>query len=154
MERIIDQVFGILSKAGVAFQTRPDGKQYRVRNGSAFVFIGFLDRGDDVLVSLTCPILQEVDEAVPGPLKLLEAVNRFNCETLYGKACWYPVTRSITVEHYLRANELDADELLHALELMAETVEEDDDSLLAALGTGRRGEDVWGAEDDDGIVEA
>jgi hypothetical protein len=156
MERIIDQVYGILSKAGIAFETRPDGKQYRVRNGSAYVFVGFLDRGEDALVALTCPILQEIDESVPGTLKLFEAVNHFNCQTLFGKACWYPESRTITVEHYLRGNDLQAAELLHALELMAETVEAEDDVLLETLRTGHKGDQVWAVsrDDDDDIIDA
>ena len=153
-ERYVDQVYGILSKAGIAFDTREDGRQYRIRYDSAYVFVGFREVGDDALVTLTCPLLQEVDVAVPGRERLLEAVNRFNCATLLGKACWYEERRQVDVEHYLRADDLQAAELVHALAMIAASVERHDDELQHELGTGRRGADVWAADDDEEVLEA
>ena len=153
MEQVVDQVYGILSKEGIHFDSREDGNEYRVRFDSAYVFVSFEERADTIVVSLRCPLLQEVDEVVAGREKLLTAVNDLNGSIMFGKACWYADRKLVELEHYLRGNDLQAKDLIHALRTLASTAEERDDAMQKDLGTGKRGSDVWTTPGEEPVVE-
>jgi hypothetical protein len=155
MERLIDQVFGILSRNKVEFQTRQDGREFRIPYDSAAVFLDFQQQGEEELVAIRSPLLQDVDESGPGREKLLGLVNDLNCRIMLGKACWYADRKVIELEHWLRGNDLQGAELMHALSLIARTAGAEDDALRDALGTGRTSREVMEAEaGEDDVVEA
>jgi hypothetical protein len=158
VERIIDQVHGIMSKAGLHFDTSSDGKEYRVPYDSAFVYVRFNQSGDDTMVSFTSPLLSEVDESVPGKQKILEAVNDLNAEIMIGKAVYYAEHKWIGLEHWIVGDDLQADEYLDTLGRVAHTAEDWDDKFLESLGTGVRSRDFLNRQSDesggDHVVDA
>ena len=72
-ERVIQQVYGILSMNKVEFRTDDTGKSFLVPYGSAGVYVDFRDWADgQTLVNLHAFVLDEVDVADERRLKILE----------------------------------------------------------------------------------
>ena len=149
-ERVVQQVYGILSMNKVEFRTTDDGKSFLVPYGSAGVFVDFRDWGDGgTLVNMHAFVLEEVDSSGDRRLKILEELNDFNKRTYMGKAYLDADAGMIVLEHDLLGDRLDGPELMGALGLLVSTADELDDQLVAAIGTGRRAKDAWDAANAD-----
>jgi hypothetical protein len=135
MQRLIEQVAGILHRNGVEFDTRADGTQYRILLDSSATFVSFSDFGGRNVVSLYSPILQEVDEA-GGAGPILEALNDLNAASRFGRFVYYPELRVIALEYDLLGDDLQEGELMNAVGLVSETANAQDEELKLVLGTG------------------
>ena len=135
MQRLIEQVAGILHRNGVEFDTRADGTQYRILLDSSATFVSFSDYGGRTVVSLYSPILQEVDDA-GGRESILEALNDLNAASRFGRFVYYPELRVIALEYDLLGDELQEAELMNAIGLVSETANAQDEELKLVLGTG------------------
>jgi hypothetical protein len=135
MQRLIEQVAGILHRNGVEFDTRADGTQYRILLDSSATFVSFSDFGGRTVVSLYSPILQEVDEA-GGVGPILEALNDLNAASRFGRFVYYPELRVIALEYDLLGDDLQEGELMNAVGLVSETANAQDEELKLVLGTG------------------
>ena len=135
MQRLIEQVAGILHRNGVEFDTRADGTQYRILLDSSATFVSFSDYGGRTVVSLYSPILQEVDDA-GGRENILEALNDLNAASRFGRFVYYPELRVIALEYDLLGDDLQEDELMNAVGLVSETANAQDEELKLVLGTG------------------
>ena len=146
MQRLIEQVAGILHRNGVEFDTRADGTQYRVLLDSSATFVSFTDYGGRSVISLYSPILQEVDEADQRGA-ILEALNDLNAASRFGRFVYYPELRVIALEYDLLGEDLQESELLNAVGLVAETANAQDEELKIILGTGLRYEEADSSDD-------
>ncbi len=135
MQRLIEQVAGILHRNGVEFDTRADGTQYRILLDSSATFVSFSDFGGRSVVSLYSPILQEVDEA-GGVGPILEALNDLNAASRFGRFVYYPELRVIALEYDLLGDDLQEGELMNAVGFVSETANAQDEELKLVLGTG------------------
>jgi hypothetical protein len=135
MQRLIEQVAGILHRNGVEFDTRADGTQYRILLDSSATFVSFSDYGGRSVVSLYSPILQEVDEA-GGVGPILEALNDLNAASRFGRFVYYPELRVIALEYDLLGDDMQEVELMNAVGLVSETANAQDEELKLVLGTG------------------
>jgi hypothetical protein len=135
MQRLIEQVAGILHRNGVEFDTRADGAQYRILLDSSATFVSFSDYGGRTVVSLYSPILQEIDDA-GGRENILEALNDLNAASRFGRFVYYPELRVIALEHDLLGDDLQEAELMNAIGLVSETANAQDEELKLVLGTG------------------
>jgi hypothetical protein len=135
MQRLIEQVAGILHRNGVEFDTRADGTQYRILLDSSATFVSFSDYGGRTVVSLYSPILQEVDDA-GGRENILEALNDLNAASRFGRFVYYPELRVIALEYDFLGDDLQEAELMNAIGLVSETANAQDEELKLVLGTG------------------
>ena len=149
-ERVIQQVYGILSMNKVEFRTTDDDKSFLVPYGSAGVFVDFKDWGEgSTLVNLHAFVLEQVDSSGDRRLKILEELNEFNKSTYMGKLYLDAEGGYVVLEHDLLGDNLDGPELMGALGLVASTADRMDDELIAKIGTGRRAKDDWDAANED-----
>jgi Putative bacterial sensory transduction regulator len=143
-DRVIQQVYGILSMNKVEFRTDESGKSFLVPYGSAGVFVDFRDWSDgQTLVNLHAFVLDQVDVADERRLKILEELNEVNKANYLGKVYLDVDTTTIVLEHDLLGNDLDADELMGALRTLATMADDLDDRLRQAIGTGRSAKAAW-----------
>jgi T3SS (YopN, CesT) and YbjN peptide-binding chaperone 1 len=143
-DRVIQQVYGILSMNKVEFKTDDGGKSFLVPYGSAGVFVDFRDWSDgQTLVNLHAFVLDQVDVAEERRLKILEELNEVNKANYLGKVYLDVDAKTIVLEHDLLGNDLDADELMGALRTVASMADDLDDQLREAIGTGRSAKAAW-----------
>jgi len=143
-ERVVQQVYGILSMTKGEFGTDDTGKSFLVTYGTSGVYVDFRDWADgQTLVNLHAFVLDEVDVADERRLKILEELNEVNKSTYVGKVYLDVEAKTIVLEHDLLGNDLDADELMGALRTLASTADELDDRLRTAIGTGRSAQESW-----------
>ena len=143
-DRVIQQVYGILSMNKVEFRTDDTGKSFLVPYGSAGVFVDFRDWSDgQTLVNLHAFVLDQVDVADERRLKILEELNEVNKANYLGKVYLDVDAKTIVLEHDLLGNDLDAGELMGALRTVAMMADDLDDSLREAIGTGRSAKAAW-----------
>ncbi|HEY3763519.1 MAG TPA: YbjN domain-containing protein [Gaiellales bacterium] len=147
MQRVIEQVAGILHRNGVEFDTRAEGTQYRILLDSSATFVSFTDFGGRSVISLYSPILQEVDEADQRGA-ILEALNDLNAASRFGRFVYYPELRVIALEYDLLGDDLQEAELLNAVGLVAETANAQDEELKVILGTGLRYQEADSSDDE------
>jgi len=143
-ERVIQQVYGILSMNKIEFKTDDGGKSFLVPYGSAGVFVDFRDWGDgETLVNIHAFVLDQVDVSDERRPKILEELNEVNKTTYLGKVYLDVEQKTIVLEHDLLGNHLDADELMGALRTVATMADDLDDKLREAIGTGRSAKAAW-----------
>ena len=143
-ERVVQQVYGILSMNKVEFRTTQDDKSFLVPYGSAGVFIDFKDWGEGgTLLNLHAFVLEQVDSTGDRRLKILEELNEFNKSTYMGKAYLDEEGGYVVLEHDILGDHLDNDEFMDALRVVASMADDLDDKLREKLGTGRRAQEAW-----------
>jgi hypothetical protein len=143
-ERVIQQVYGILSMNKVEFRTDDTGKSFLVPSGSAGVFVDFRDWSDGkTLVNLHAFVLDQVDVSEERRLKILEELNDVNKHTYMGKVYLDVEAKAIVLEHDLLGDNLEADELIGTLSTIATMADDIDDKLREAIGSGRSAKDLW-----------
>src|SRR4051794_35551194 len=139
--KIIEQVHGILAGERVEFEVRDDGRAFHVPvpSGSAAVDIDFDRWGRDrTLMRLRACVLQDVEVDADNRLEILEHLNALNQTAVFGRFYLDADRSTVVLAHELLGDELDADELLHALYTLGVVADQTDDELQRALGTGRR----------------
>ncbi len=137
MQRVIEQVAGILHRNEVPFVTRADGNGYRIMRESSATFISFAQFGETVMVSVHSPVLQEIEEN-GHLLEILTAVNDLNASQRFSRFVYYPEERVIAVEYDLAADDLQESELILAVERISYAANIQDEELKLRLGTGLR----------------
>lgn len=147
VQKVIEQVAGVLARNGVDFDTRADGNEYRILVDSSATFIAFSEFAGHVMISIHSPLLQEVEEPEPlGPL--LEVVNDLNAQSRFGRFVYYPELRVVALEYDLLGDDLQESELMNAVTLISHVANSRDEELKLALGSGRRYQEERAADDD------
>lgn len=115
----IEQVAGILHRADLNFETRADGRAYRLPfHGGNAVFVEFEPYGGDgVRVSLTSPVLDDIEPGSPGEAIALNAVNRLNRRHRFVKFLYTDGT--LLAAHDLLGEDLRGPGLVNAVHAMA-----------------------------------
>jgi hypothetical protein len=149
VQRVIEQVAGVLFRNGVEFDTRADGNEYRILHDSTATFVSFSEFGEHVLVSVHSPVLQEIEETEGTRRELLEVVNELNAGSRFGRFVYYPELRVIALEYDLLGDDLQASELMNAVMLVSEIANARDEELKLRLGTGVRYGETRAADDGD-----
>jgi len=143
-DRVIQQVYGILSMNKIEFKTDDSGKSFLVPWGSAGLFVNFRDWSDgQTLVNMSAFVLEQVDVSDERRPKILDELNTVNKTTYMGKVYLDVEAKTIVLEHDLLGDHLDQDELMGTLTTLASMADELDDKLRAAIGTGRSAKDLW-----------
>jgi type III secretion system-like peptide-binding chaperone len=143
-ERVIQQVYGILSMNKVEFRTDEGGKSFLVPYGSAGVFVDFRDWGEgETLVNIHAFVLDQVDVSDERRPKILEELNEVNKTNYLGKVYLDVDEKTIVLEHDVLGGHLDADELMSALRTVATMADDLDDELREKVGTGRSAKQAW-----------
>jgi hypothetical protein len=130
----IEQVAGILHRADLQFETRPDGKAYRLLfvDGDA-VFVDFKRWGDDsVAITVSSPALQELEEESIGAAIVLNRLNGLNDARRFIKYVY--VDESLVVASDLLGDTLQAGELLNAIYGVANAAREVAEELQPEVG--------------------
>ncbi|HVL95938.1 MAG TPA: hypothetical protein VM266_08765 [Solirubrobacteraceae bacterium] len=110
----LEQVAGILVRAGLPFATRPDGGGYAVPLGEEMVFVEVEPSGEgSVLVRVECPVLQEIDPEGPGGAAALNVVHELNLDHSFVKFTFDYGALVATYE--LLGDHLRSEELMHAI---------------------------------------
>jgi hypothetical protein len=148
MQRVIEQVAGILHRNGVEFDTRADGNEYRILRDSTATFVSFHRFGEATIVSLYSPVLQEVEEG-DRIAEICQAMNDLNASSRFGRFVYYPELRVIALEYDLLGDELQEEELMYAVDLISNVANAQDEELKLRLGTGLRFQEAEAADDDD-----
>jgi hypothetical protein len=132
----MEQVAGILARDGFTFQIARGGRQYRLLFGSAGVFIRFADLGrDSVVITVSSPVLQDVDEESPGAALALNLLNDLNSTHYFVRFTFGD--GMLMADYDLLGDDLQAEELRNAILTVAAVADRLDDQLLADVG-GRR----------------
>lgn len=129
----IEQVAGILVREDLNFETREDGRAYRLLFGSAAVFIEFDPWQDGgVVISVSAPILQDIDVAGPGAAAAMNRLNSLNREHRFLKFTYDDGVLAAGCE--LLGDTLQAPELLNAIFVTAAAADQLDDALREEVG--------------------
>jgi hypothetical protein len=137
VQPVIEQVAGILHRNGVEFDTRADGNEYRIVRDTSATFISFSRLGSGTMISFYSPVLQEIEED-DRLAELYELMNELNAASRFGRFVYYPELRVIALEYDLLADDLQEAELMHALTLISDVANAQDEELKIRLGTGLR----------------
>jgi hypothetical protein len=140
-EQALDLVAGMLMRLKVPFQARDDGVGHRVLAGSTAVYINFAEWDTDAVISLSAPVLEDLPTGGDEYVKSVAYVNDLNCRVVFGKFCRY--RDHIRLEYELLAGNLQAEELMNALNSVATLADHWDDKLQAELGGS-----TWAAKDE------
>ena len=111
----IEQVAGILHRAELKFDTRPDGKAYRLLFvGGEAVFIDFDRWGDDsVLITVSSPALDDIEADSIGAAIALNRLNELNGSHRFVKYLLADGTLMVATD--LLGDTLQAGELLNVV---------------------------------------
>ena len=71
---------------------------------------------------------------------------------IFGRLCYYEEEGVIAFEYAILAGQLQSEEFLRALQIIAAHADTLDDDLRAELGTGQTARDVWGRPEDAGAA--
>jgi hypothetical protein len=141
LDRIVEQVHGILGIGNVPFSMNDDRTSFLIASGSARIFIVFRHWNESVVVSVRSFVLDEVDSEGDRLMQIYERLNALNEERFFGKL-YLQKPKTIVLEYDLLGDELDSKELLHALAMISSTADELDDLLSTELGTGVKAEEM------------
>lgn len=139
MDASIEQVAGILVRDELQFQMAPEGDGYRLLFGSAAVFIAFLPWRDGVSITVSAPILSDIDPSAPGAAVALNRLNELNLSHRFLKFVFDDGT--LVAIYDLLGDRLQAEELLNAVYVVAAAADHLDDELIVEMG-GKRFEEV------------
>jgi type III secretion system-like peptide-binding chaperone len=146
VQKVIEQVAGVLVRNAVEFDTRADGNEYRIVVDSSATFISFSEFVGNIMISIHSPLLQEIEEP-ESRAQLLEVVNDLNAQSRFGRFVYYPELRVIALEYDLLGDDLQESELMNAVTLISEVANARDEELKLRLGTGRRYQEAPPADD-------
>lgn len=150
IEASIEQVAGILVREGFDFDTSRDGRAYRLLFGSAAVFIRFGPWAkESVVITVSSPILQDVEPDSAGAARALNLLNQLNRTHYF--LCFVFADGALTADYDLLADNLQAPELRNAILTVAGAADHLDDELIGEIG-GKKYEtllDEWALESDE-----
>lgn len=147
-EQAADFVREILVRNNLEFATRDDGLGHRIRAGVTAVDVTFPPWGeDDSIVIVSAVLLEDLEEDVAA--KALESINRLNCDRYFGKFCLRE--NVISIEHVMLASQMQADELMSALSVIANTANQSVEELQRELGGKTWGQVQEAKQDGDGL---
>ena len=135
----IEQVAGILVREDLKFQMAADGGGYRLLFGSTAVFVNFMPWREGVSITVSAPILQDIDPAAPGAAVALNRLNELNMNHRFIKFVFDD--GALMAIYDLLGDRLQAAELLNAVYVVAAAADHLDDALIDEIG-GKRFEDV------------
>lgn len=142
---LAERIHGVLVREKIGFTPSQDGLEFFVpiRDGTAAVMVRPSAFGEEPLVLFQSPVLQGVPFEEAGA-RALAAVNLRNCGLVFGRLSYYEEDGVIALEYAILASNLQAQELIRALQIVAAYADTLDDDLLLELGVGQRARDVWG----------
>lgn len=150
IEASIEQVAGILVREDFKFDTANDRRSYRLMFGSVAVFIHFHTWQDDgVVITVSCPILLDVDPESAGAAEALNMLDELNRGQFFARFTFGGTT--LEVDYDLLGDHLQAAELSNAIYVIAAAADALDDALLERLG-GKKYEtklEEWASEAED-----
>lgn len=135
----IEQVAGILVREDLKFQMSADGGGYRLLFGSTAVFVSFMPWREGVSITVSAPVLQDIDPAAPGAAVALNRLNELNMNHRFIKFVFDD--GALMAIYDLLGDRLQATELLNAVYVVAAAADHLDDELIDEIG-GKRFEDV------------
>jgi len=143
-DRIVQQVHGILSMHGIHPHpsSKPDQLLIPVPDGSSAVFVRFHEWGNDTIISLTAPVLTDLDLDGARRPAVLEQLNTLNARSHFGKFFLDAKASQIVLAYDILGDHLEAEELLNALLSVGRLADDVDDQLQADLGGGKRAIDI------------
>ena len=139
LDASIEQVAGILVREDLKFQMASDGGGYRLLFGSAAVFISFMPWREGVSITVSAPVLQDIDPSAPGAAVALNRLNELNLNHRFIKFVFDD--GALMAIYDLLGDRLQAAELLNAVYVVAAAADHLDDELIDEIG-GKRFEDV------------
>lgn len=142
VEKVADQVRGIFGREKVPFSESDDGAGFQVLSGSTGAFIQLYSWVDKTVVEIYSWVLSDVDSSGDRLLKTLQVINDWNRGSRFGTLWLDPEKGVIVLEHHILGDELDASELMNALDGVIFRADNLDDELIKELGTGRSWEEV------------
>jgi hypothetical protein len=133
IEASIEQVAGILVREELSFQTRGDGRGYRLLFGSGTgVLIEFDHWKNDVIVKVSSPILSQIDPDGPGAAAALNALHELNHSHCFLKFVF--VEGALVVACDLLGGHLHSSQLLNAVYAVASAARRLEDELIDEVG--------------------
>jgi hypothetical protein len=144
VQRLAEQVHGILSRKGVQFATDDDGMSFEVPYESTACQIEARDWGEQLVIEVKAVVLENLDATGDRRGKILERLNEINRDGVFGTIYLAGDENAavIFLEHQLLGDELEAAELMNALSCVATRADGLDDDLMKELNTGERWSDV------------
>jgi hypothetical protein len=130
---VVDQIAGIFARNDVPYGLNEEGT-YRVLRGSAAIFIDVRGDDDSTAVCFTAPVVEKIDLEGEMHGKGLWLVNDLNCRSMFGRYCLYTDNSLVMLEHEILGDDLQASELLSALDSVSEAADGWDDKLSKELG--------------------
>jgi hypothetical protein len=150
VEASIEQVAGILVREDFNFGTAQDGRSYRLLFGSAAVFIHFESwHTDSVVITVSSPILQDIEPESPGAARAYTLLNELNRSRYFIRFTFDDGT--LAADYDLLGDTLQAAELVNAIYAVAAAADHLDDALIEEIG-GKKYETVleeWDLEHDE-----
>lgn len=116
-QQSLDQVAGILHRAELKFEESADRAGFRLLFEDAAIFVVADHFGDDVMLTVTSPILSGIERDTPGYALVLNRLNDLNRRHRFLK--FMVIRDSLVAAADLRADDLAAGELLNVVRLMA-----------------------------------
>jgi hypothetical protein len=144
VQRLAEQVHGILSRNGVEFATNDAGTSFQIPYESTACYIEVRDWREQSLVEVKAVILEKVDASGDRRAKILEKLNEVNRDGVFGTTylAGDEEETMIYLEHQLLGDELEGAELMNALTVVAGRADWLDDELMKQFETGERWSDV------------
>lgn len=133
VEALGDQIAGIFARYEVPYSVRPDGSEYAVLRGSSAVFVTVHDSLGVPVVSLSSPVLQDIDMTGENYAKGLMIVNRLNHQQYFAKF-YLQDDGLLKLEHDLLGTHLQGEELMASLDQISGMADHLDDHLQRELG--------------------
>ncbi len=139
----MDMVVGMLDRNEIEFQRRPDGDEVRVLLGTAAVFIGTGVWDGQEIVVIHSPLVLDLQLTPETTASAHFWVNQRNRETRFARFVLVDTrpdepgattTAFINAEHELLSADLQASELINAVEEMAAIADAVDEEAVALLG--------------------
>ena len=139
---ITNTVLTLLARLGINAELEA-GSLTRIHYGSAVVTLETAE--NPATVAVRARVLAEVEIAdSDSELRILRALNSRNARSRFGKFFLDREAAEITLEYEILGGFLQQEELLNALQAVAQTADDHDDLLIEELGTGRRASDIGG----------
>ena len=132
----IEQVAGIFHREDLDFTTRPDGKAYRLAFVNDMVFVTFDTWQDDsVLITVTSPVLSDIDEDSVGAALVLNRLRELNASYRFVKFVFVDGTLIAAAD--VLGDELRSAPLLNAVYAVAHAANTVGDELEEVTGGSR-----------------
>src|SRR4051812_40985083 len=113
LRRINQQIRAILETNGLRWTQHED--DYALRFSSALVLVGLSRMGEQVLITLRAPVLQDLKLDADSEGALLRELNLRNCASHFGKWAFFDDAHEVGLEYDLLGDHLQEEEFMTAL---------------------------------------